>query len=261
MHTGKRMHDQFSSIKTLTTALGSALNSEGKNTMTRYSSLTVCPKRVRLVSGFCVAALGFATLPALAQSTPGSVTDPNLFSGKAVTSSTAFGGFDPSNAVDGSTNTFVFLDDQPNGSDILTISGLTSSLNTIRFFDSGQFTNRVSPSVTITASDGTAITSVGTFTLPTVVGNGQGPSYYTTPSAEAGISYDTLSGLNIPTGTTSLQFNFTRARGDGPAFAEIEGFNIAPAEAPEPSQALAFCVGVIGLSIVTLKARKRSLTA
>jgi hypothetical protein len=168
--------------------------------------------------------------------------------------------FAPTNAVDGTVSPFVFSD--ADAAPTLTISGVSSTINTVRFFDTPQFTGRTPSSVVISTSpDGTTFNILGTYALPTDTTH---TNYQTASSDTAGgatIDYDTLTGLSLPSGTTSLQFAFTPYTDstgftNGPGLSEIQGFVTA---APEPSQTAVLGLGILCLGSLAFKARKRGL--
>ncbi len=209
----------------------------------------------------------------------------SLFAGKTVNVSSTFNApqFAASQLVDGTSASFVFADG--NANEYANISGFNvaagTTLSSLRFFDEPGYYNRTAPSVTIYASaTGVTVldpanagyTTIGTFALPYGPNNGpQTPDDYQTATNPADTSpnnlggtvyYDTLSGLSIPAGTKSILFSFAQDPNfvggpGGTSLSEIQGFVTA---APEPSQMAVLGLGIFGLGLLALKARKRSLT-
>ena len=202
----------------------------------------------------------------------GSGNPTSIFASKTTTaSSTHAGGFISSLAVDGTTKDFVFDDGQ--ASQGLSISGFSSAITSLRFFDDGQFAARTAPSVTIYSSavNQTSLlaadyTLVGTFALPV-----NASDHYMTLTNPADVSsngtgtnsYDTLTGLNIAAGTKSVLFQFgadpngSGGATFGNAFSEIQAFNNPVPEAPS-SVGLGVMLALGGLAVVV---RKRSFKA
>lgn len=199
-------------------------------------------------------------------------TTANIFSGQTVFANSLYNAsFKYSGAVDGIatayngsnpgvyTSEFVFADKasaaQP---DLLSISGFTASagIDSITFFGTREYgSNRAETSVIIytsttdfaTSADAlntanyTALNGGIAFSLPTNASH----STFSEGVDSAGSTqdFDTLTGLDIPVGTESILFSFTRPGTSGPGFSEIQGF----AAVPEPSTWLLLGLGGVAL--------------
>jgi PEP-CTERM motif len=192
---------------------------------------------------------------------------PNIFSGANADASSSFPGRSPSAVVDGlatgnNTTEFFFNDSQDGISpEFLNISGFdaSSGIDSITFFD-GNAGDRTAPSVVIYTStsnltndlnpaDYTALNGGLAFTLPT----GESDSIYTEGSdsavGSADNGFDTLTGLDIPTGTQSILFDFGTVSSSS-GLAEIQGF----AAVPEPAT---YAMMFAGLGLLVLVRRLR----
>jgi hypothetical protein len=185
----------------------------------------------------------------------------NIFSGAAVDANSIFssGAYSPSSVVDGLANggdstQFYFGNTNP---ELLSITGFSApaGIDSITFFNT-QAGQRAAPSVIIYTStsdltndlnpaDYTALNGGLAFTLPADAS--VPPSSYTegldSASGGADLGFDTLTDLNIPTGTQSILFDFgtvTQASG----LSEIQGF----AAVPEPSTYALMGLGALVLA-------------
>jgi hypothetical protein len=168
---------------------------------------------------------GFASLAVHAQM----ISDPNIFNNgttaAVVMSTTNYGGFPPSNADDLTSSQFFFGDYlRGNGTDpanvatqYLTFSGLSTptGIGSLRFYDPNNYEiGRVATQVTIYYTTGTL--AAGDFTLSDYSAlNGGNPYALPTGStgryaegSGSGDTFDTLTGLAIPVGTTEILLDF-----------------------------------------------------
>jgi hypothetical protein len=180
-----------------------------------------------------------------------------------VSANTSYPGFSTAKVDDGTANGFVFGDYlRPGQTDttndqLMSITGFSdpSGISSLRFFDIDNYeSGRVADQVTIYYSTSaltgnslstSAYTELGNYSLP--ISSTTSNNAYTSGTTSDGDAYDTLSGLLIPAGTTSILFDFgaERNHNGGPStdgtdpnnynvgvgFEEIQAF----APIPEPS--------------------------
>lgn len=217
----------------------------------------------------CVLAALLAAGPARAVS----VIDADIFDGSlTVTASSTFSAFNfnPNLVVDGTTDGHVFADTggEPQ---FMSITGFNASIDTLRFFDQPQFSERVAPGVTIYYSSVSTTslvpgdyTLLGSFVLPTLnIQNdpGGGDDIYATPTFDpidissgnqggngSVINYAELTGLGIPAGTQSILLNLDNNL-FGTGLSEIQAYSVIP----EPSS----LVLLSGVALLGLGVRRR----
>ena len=233
------------------------------------------------LSFLTLAALGLAAVsPTQAQTT----ADANILKGTSVTATNPFPNATlavPGNLTNGATTPFVFADNGVSP-ETVSITGFTSALDTLRFFDAPDFLYRTSPSVVVGYSSATNAGVAGTYTLlnggsPLLLATSNGGQDYLTATnpaqTQAGpassgantIHFSDLTGLGIPAGTQSLLLTFTQAPADptnngqlsGAGITEIQGFAAA---VPEASTTLSFGV-LLALGGLVVAVRKRSAKA
>ena len=209
-----------------------------------------------------IAALTLGALPASAVVTVG---DSNIFNSSltvAVSGTFDNAAFDASHLVDGTNNAFVF--DNSNISQA-SISGFNSGIETLRFFDTPSYTDRLVLSVDVYFSSSlTSSLLIGDYTYegsyivgPSTDGdlyvNKTDPAEHPLASDPATvpanvIGYADVTGLSIPDGTQSILLVTTAPRDIGAGLSEIQGF----AAVPEPSSA-----ALLGLAGLVLGLRRR----
>lgn len=193
------------------------------------------------------------------------VADPDIFGGsETVTTSSFFNSFfdgTEGNIVNGASNSFVFENDDTDQR--LSITGFNSAIDSLRFFDTPSYTDRLGTDVIVyySTSSTTSLnpidyTLVGTYELEdtslhvydTATSPVDNPAAGE-PAVDTGatISFADASGLEIPAGTQSILLRFTSSSYRGLGLSEIQAFSI-----PEPSTMVMLMLGA-----ATLVTRRR----